>query len=139
MFYKDGFDLDSRERVILCPNCSNEEFSDKACHCRICGIELYNFCEGYYDNDLQEHIKHKNPGNARFCEICGAPTYFFKENFLKKWEDAKKEIEPNLSDGTNDYFTTANEEVATTNNNLDSSSDFDYNSYQYNNDDDIPF
>lgn len=31
--------------------------------------------------------------NARFCETCGEPTYFFKQGFLKPWEEKKADLE----------------------------------------------
>ncbi|MBO5571073.1 MAG: hypothetical protein J6A79_19425 [Clostridia bacterium] len=93
MFYNDGFEMDENFRVKECPKCGNEEFSDEAGFCRICGTALFNACAGEdiydYNGDFNHHEDHKNPGNARFCEICGKPTFFFSEKFLKPFTEIK--------------------------------------------------
>lgn len=93
MFYNDGFGMDENLRVKECPNCSNEEFSDKAEFCRICGTALFNVCEGEdiydYNGDFNHHEDHRNLGNARFCEICGKPTFFLTHKFLKPFSEVK--------------------------------------------------
>lgn len=100
MFYNDGVDIDGNSRAILCPKCKNEEFSGKAEFCRICGTGLYNKCEGEWDSYNDYLVQHDNPGNARFCETCGKPTLFFKEGFLKDWEQVQAECIPEQN--TND-------------------------------------
>ena len=81
MFY-EKIELGSTLRVIECPKCKNEEFGKDADFCRICGSHLHNKCEGEW-NDRDEYVvQHDNPGNARFCETCGKPTYFFTNGFL---------------------------------------------------------
>lgn len=82
----DGIDLGNNLCVLECPKCKNEEFSKDCEFCRICGSRVYNKCEGEWDDRDQYLIQHNNPGNARFCESCGKPTYFLKENFLKTWD-----------------------------------------------------
>ncbi len=84
----DGFDLDENMRLIKCPKCGNDEFSDNAEYCKICGTFLYNCCmpeEDYIEK------KHKNIGNARYCEQCGAPTTFFIHGLLKPYDVVLKE------------------------------------------------
>jgi hypothetical protein len=97
MIYNDGYDVDKKFRVIKCPNCENEVFSDNAFHCKICGTKIYNICEGEpnYDNygNIENYTYHDNHGDARYCEQCGRMTYFFKEGFLRPWEEAKRDIE----------------------------------------------
>jgi hypothetical protein len=97
MEYDDGYIVDDNMRVVKCPKCENEIFSDDAIYCKICGTKLFNECEGTpeYDNhgNVIDYIYHNNPGDARFCETCGTPTYFFKTNLLKPWEDVKADIE----------------------------------------------
>jgi len=51
MIYNDGYITDSNLRFMSCPRCGNEEYSEEAVFCRICGFSAYNDCEGYYDND----------------------------------------------------------------------------------------
>jgi hypothetical protein len=93
MIYKDGYHMDDNLKVTECPVCANEEFSNDAEYCRICGTRLYNYCQGYYDDWYQKQIQHKNPGNARFCETCGKPTYFGIKKFLSDWKEAKTKLE----------------------------------------------
>ena len=72
-------------RVAKCPKCENEEFSEEANHCRICGLKAYNLCEGEPEYDFNGEVidrhYHRNPSNARHCETCGAPTVFLKAEF----------------------------------------------------------
>ena len=100
MKYNDGVEMNSELRIIRCPQCGNEEFSDNAKHCRICGLMAYNTCEGEPEDDQYEDdvAYHKNPSNARYCETCGRPTVFLTEGILKPWEQAKSELEDD--DGT---------------------------------------
>lgn len=94
MIYNDGVNMDEEGKVLECPRCNNEEFSQDAEHCRICGLSTSNKCEGYYDEEYGGHfVSHDNPSNARFCETCGKPTAFFNEEILKPWEIAKQELE----------------------------------------------
>lgn len=106
MFYTDGVEIDENERVILCPKCKNEEFSAEAEFCRICGTGLYNKCEGEWDgfNNIYKG-QHNNPGNARFCEICGKPTLFFQQGFLKDWEEVQAEFIPQQNNNDIDFDT----------------------------------
>lgn len=88
MHYK-GIDLDDNNRVIQCPVCKNTEFSDDVDYCRICGTKLFNRCEGTWNEFDNYLMTHDNPGNARFCETCGKPTSFLKENILEPWHKAE--------------------------------------------------
>lgn len=89
MIYRDGYETDKNLRFVSCPRCGNEEYSESAMYCRICGFHAYNECEGYYDNDLGEHVNHRNVGNARYCEFCGQPTMLFKEKLLKPYAEVQ--------------------------------------------------
>ena len=87
MIYNDGVEYDAESlKVKICPVCQNEVFRPDAEYCIICGTSLYNNCEGEPDegyNGERIYINiHKNPSNARYCEICGRPTYFFKNSIL---------------------------------------------------------
>ena len=102
--YDDGVQMNENMRVMECPRCENEEFSDDAEFCKICGLEVYNYCAGEknYDDDGEFHaiIYHKNPSNARYCETCGAKTVFFEEGILQPWQEYQKERE---MDSANDH------------------------------------
>ena len=96
MNYNDGVPVDENKRVIICPKCSNETFSDDAEYCRICGTSLYNYCEGNEEDvpfGYDGPIVHKCPGNARYCEICGSKTTYLKLGFLRPWDVVRNNIE----------------------------------------------
>lgn len=86
MQYNDGFSVDDNLKFIKCPVCENEEFSDDAEHCRICGFDVYNYCAGCRVEDVNGNYlgieRHKNKGNARYCETCGEETVVFKARLL---------------------------------------------------------
>lgn len=91
MKYENKYPMDENIRVLLCPRCDNEEFSENAVFCRICGEKLFNHCDGGEWNDwLKEYEPHKNYGNARFRETCGKPTYFSKNGYLVDFEEVKQ-------------------------------------------------
>lgn len=94
MIYEDGIEMDENGRAKSCPVCGNEQFSEDADFCRICGFAVYNLCEGiqiYDDFGNYEGIEqHKNAGNARFCEKCGQPTHFFKAKILRPFDEVRK-------------------------------------------------
>lgn len=95
MIYDDGVQVDENMRVVECPRCENEVFSTNAGHCKICGISLYNVCEGEPEFDSNGYqidtIYHHNPGDARFCESCGRPTTFNKTAILKPWDVVREQ------------------------------------------------
>ncbi len=100
MKYESRIPYDEKTlRVTECPRCNNEDFRENASYCRICGLELVNVCipeqveaanGDYYDPE-----PHTNPPNARFCEICGAPTvYFQKHRILESYQTIRGIQEP---------------------------------------------
>lgn len=93
MIYNDGFSMDENLRVKECPKCGNEEISDDAEYCRICGTNLFNTCDGQeiydYDGIFIRIEKHPNHGNARYCEKCGKPTAFFNAKFLRPYNEIR--------------------------------------------------
>lgn len=100
MIYDDDCSMDENLKVVECPLCDNEQFSENADRCRICGTKLYNYCLGQeiydYHGNLEDTIYHKNPSNARFCETCGMQTEFFKQGLLKSWDKYRQEIDEML-------------------------------------------
>lgn len=99
MIYNDGYELEENGRAHVCPVCENEEMSEGTNYCRICGTYLINECPDIinYDFNGNEYLQHKGcgvvPGNARYCEICGRETTFYKNRILEDWRKAKKNIE----------------------------------------------
>jgi Zn-dependent peptidase ImmA (M78 family) len=56
-------------RYTECPRCGNNDFSNDANFCKICGLYLYNICfEDLPNYSFQCRVKFRvNPGDARFC------------------------------------------------------------------------
>jgi Zn-dependent peptidase ImmA (M78 family) len=94
VYYSDGVETDENLRVTICPICENEEISEKAEFCRICGITLYNMCDGHrYEDENGDFLEvgyHKNSSNSRFCETCGEPTTYYKKSVLCDYTDFGK-------------------------------------------------
>lgn len=104
--YNDGVPYDEDTlRIEQCPRCHNKQFGKDAHFCRICGLDLFNMCEGVLEEDSfgNQYIdqQHANPSNARFCETCGRPTFFFKQKILCAYTDFKQDDEedPEEDDG----------------------------------------
>lgn len=94
MIFADGYEMDKNLRVLCCPKCNNEQFSDNAEFCRICGTPLFNYCEGEDVCDEMgniDRIRHKNYGNSRFCEKCGTKTVFFTKKFLQVFDELPRD------------------------------------------------
>lgn len=102
--YNDGVPYDEQTlRIMQCPRCHNREFSGSAQYCRICGTSLYNFCDGGEEDErgevwYDEKNRHPNPSNARYCETCGRPTFFFINRILCDYTKFKPDnVESHLS------------------------------------------
>lgn len=130
-----GIQTDENLRFIKCPVCGNDEFSEEAEFCRICGSAIINYCQDLYDEHgyrISTGCGKPNPGNARFCEYCGNPTLLYK--FLTPWEDEKTHAEKygsnNNSDNTNSQvqdFSSSTEDQDNLTNALDELFDEDFN------------
>lgn len=100
--YDDGVLMNDEFRVLKCPKCGNEEFSDEAQFCRICGLRAYNRCKGEHEDDgygnfIGMHY-HNNHSNARYCETCGQPTEFLEEGILTAWDNNHHEEKEDVAD-----------------------------------------
>lgn len=95
MIYNDGYETDGNLRFVNCPKCGNEEYSEEAKYCKICGFSAYNECEGSpeYDNfgNVIDFNVHRNVGNARYCEYCGKPTMLLNEKLLRPYTEVQAE------------------------------------------------
>jgi len=60
--------VDDNSRAFVCPRCKNDEHSETATYCAKCAFPLYNLCSG--------DDRHRNVPAARFCETCGAKTFW---------------------------------------------------------------
>jgi Zn-dependent peptidase ImmA (M78 family)/rRNA maturation endonuclease Nob1 len=84
-------------RIIECPQCGNEDFGEEAGFCKICGFELFNWCnaepaESYRGGDYNLY-HHPNPPDARYCEVCGSPTIYFINGIIKDYQTVLGELE----------------------------------------------
>lgn len=61
-------DIDENGRAITCPRCGNDSHSAIAMYCSECAFPLFNMCSG--------EERHKNVPSAKYCEMCGAQTYW---------------------------------------------------------------
>jgi|GEM_PF-535808 len=78
-----GIELKVNQKVKECPRCKNDEFDDLDNFCRICGEPLINSC----NNANCENYSLPQPGNARYCPVCGQETSFKTKGFLLDWDD----------------------------------------------------
>ena len=112
MIYNDGYEVDENLKFVKCPRCGNEQYSDGARYCRICGFYVYNECEGDFDRDEYgnqgEFQIHRNMGNARYCEFSGQPTILFKEKLLKPYTEVQAVASPAVQEDDEIPFDTDN-------------------------------
>jgi Zn-dependent peptidase ImmA (M78 family) len=73
-------------RFAICPRCGNKAFSQKARFCRMCGLYLYNDCTNT-SSSFVSWCGANNPGDARYCEYCGAETELTRLGLLMTWEE----------------------------------------------------
>lgn len=89
--YFDGIKLDNNGEACICPVCNNSDISFTG-RCTKCSTPLLNFCSSVYMD--KGKCAHTNPGNARYCEMCGSESCFYSLGLLKPWEEARKELMP---------------------------------------------
>lgn len=85
--------VDENNRFCSCPQCGNEVFSEAASYCKICGFYLYNTCSKF-DESYSSYCNRINPGDARYCEICGEKTILMQKGLLFTWEEVKDDDIP---------------------------------------------
>jgi hypothetical protein len=64
-------------RANFCPKCDNEDISEIAVFCILCGTPLFNYCS-------DEKCNHLNSIYAYFCELCGEPTIYNQDGIVIK-------------------------------------------------------
>ncbi len=89
--YFDGVKLDKNGEACSCPVCNNSDISFTG-RCTKCSTPLYNYCSSIYSN--KSKCSYTNPGNARYCEMCGSETSFYSIGLLKPWEEVRKNLIP---------------------------------------------
>ena len=92
-------ETDEKGRFLFCPRCGNRNFSEDAKYCKMCGIYLFNECtnQSRFDEQIGSDgwCGRINPGDARYCEHCGAETILTQLGLLKPWQEVmipKKEV-----------------------------------------------
>ena len=71
--YRDDRAISSDLKKEVCPYCKNDLGWMDVEVCDTCHHHVVNRCT---------ICDHKNPNNARYCELCGAETFFLKEKLL---------------------------------------------------------
>jgi len=86
--------IDENGRFSLCPRCGNNDISDEATYCKMCGFYLFNKCindSAYNDSivnfDYRQYCGAINDGDARYCEHCGSPTILTRAGLVTTWEE----------------------------------------------------
>lgn len=102
--YSDGIKLDKHGEAYECPSCGDNSGGFLNENCSKCGISLYNYCMQSLESKATRKCSYPNPGNARYCEMCGTETYFYKKGFLHPWKEAQKQICENDSIPPIDFF-----------------------------------
>lgn len=81
-------EVDNNNRFCKCPQCGNDVFSHDANYCKLCGFYLYNTCSNSAPNSSYiDYCNRINPGDARYCEICGEQTVLMQKGLLFTWEE----------------------------------------------------
>lgn len=88
--YDDGANTDMNGRILICPVCSNHEFSEGALFCKICGTPLYNKCLNETGYSCKQHLLDTS---SRFCSRCGSRSLFNIKGILEPWYNVKKQIQ----------------------------------------------
>lgn len=90
-----------RELFPECPRCGNDDFHENGRFCWRCGLPRFNECtRGNPLYDLGDDVVcgEYNRMDARFCEMCGAPTQYYKMKFLSKWNGDDDSDASNVDD-----------------------------------------
>ncbi len=86
--YPVGIPQDRYKRALACPKCGTALDRNETERCSICGTYVFNYCTGYFEPGGSE-CSYANPGNARYCEMCGRPTCYLAEKYLAEWDGMK--------------------------------------------------
>jgi len=81
--YPDVTPMDRYKRALVCPRCG-KVIDTNSDNCPVCKTLLINYCSSYF-SDKANDCSFANPGNARFCEMCGKPTYYLDQRVLSEW------------------------------------------------------
>ena len=76
---------DETGRVLTCPLCGNEEFSENARFCRVCGTPAVNACTAGFNACGRAC----GPG-ASCCAACGSETEYARRGLLPEWKAVRE-------------------------------------------------
>ncbi len=79
--------MDQYKRTLICPSCNRDLSNITGERCHKCGTYIFNFCSDFFHQDDGD-CSYANHGNARYCEMCGKPTYYFEKGHIRAWQDA---------------------------------------------------
>lgn len=93
--YGDGIELDNFGHAMECPACHTMDVILSQKTCPACGANLFQRCSGYNKND--DGIDEKGcgsilDGSARYCTRCGHKSAFYRDGYLKDWQEELGEI-----------------------------------------------
>jgi hypothetical protein len=88
IYYPDEIKMDSFKRALVCPQCFRDISYITGDKCTYCKTYMFNFCSEFLNNSAHE-CSYANPGYARYCEMCGRPTYYYKRLYLADWQTVK--------------------------------------------------
>lgn len=89
-------DINSKYKAVTCPVCGNKNTDISGDYCQICGTMIKNKCSAepdyFYTSKTNDCIGRKGlPGNARYCDRCGAPSTFLLNKLLPFWNEPDEE------------------------------------------------
>ncbi len=89
IYYPQEIEMDQFKRALTCSLCKKDLTHISGDKCSSCGTYIFNLCSDFTNNGCIN----ANPGNSRYCEICGKPTYYFNKGLIRPWQDVAIEYE----------------------------------------------
>jgi Zn-dependent peptidase ImmA (M78 family) len=80
IYYQNEIETDRYKRSLVCPKCDSSLTDITGEACPNCHTSIFNLCSDY------NSCSFANSAYARYCEICGKPTYYQLEGLLPDWQ-----------------------------------------------------
>lgn len=93
--YGEGVELDEFGHAIECPVCGSRDIIPFENTCRSCGASLFQKCTDNGNDDIPADEKSCGrvlDGSARYCKRCGHKSTFYRDKYLKDWQEEMAEI-----------------------------------------------
>lgn len=84
LYHEEDIEAIDYNRALQCPNCSRENIY--AAKCPYCQTHMFNVCSDFIEKG-EAGCTNSCGANHRYCELCGEPTYYFKQGYLMPWKD----------------------------------------------------